>query len=93
MKINGGYVLVDNIDFDVTTVQNTGDLFKRLNDAIKIKKIIFGFFKGSVCNIIATVNESKIDFAVVDGVHVYSGARGADDTTVTITSKTITVTE
>lgn len=93
MKINGGYVLVDNIDFGVITAQNVGDLFKRLNDAIKIKKIIFGFFKGSVCNIIATVNENKINFAVVDGVNVYSGSLGADDKTVTITSKTITVTE
>lgn len=93
MKINGGYVLVDNIDFGVTTAQNVGDLFKRLNDAIKIKKIIFGFFKGSVCNIIATVNANKIDFAVVYGANIYSGSLSEDDTTVTITSKTITVTE
>ena len=93
MKINGGYVVVDNIDFGVTTVQNVGDLYSRLNDAIKIKKPIFGIFKGSVCNIIATVNESKIDIVVVDGVNVYSASLGASDTTVTITSKTITVTE
>lgn len=93
MKINGGYVVVDNIDFGVTTVQNVGDLYSRLNDAIKIKKPIFGIFKGSVCNIIATVNKSKIDIVVVDGVNVYSGSLGASDTTVTITSKTITVTE
>lgn len=93
MKINGGYVVIDNIDFGVTTVQNVGDLYSRLNDAIKIKKPIFGIFKGSVCNIIATVNKSKIDIVVVDGVNVYSGSLGASDTTVTITSKTITVTE
>ena len=93
MKINGGYVVVDNIDFGVTTVQNVGDLYSRLNDAIKIKKPIFGVFKGSVCNIIATVNVSKIDFVVVDRVNVYSGSLGASDTTVTITSKTITGTE
>lgn len=93
MKINGGYVVVDNIDFGVTTVQNVGDLYKRLNAAIKIKKPIFGIFKGSVCNIIAIVNKSKIDVAVVDGVNVYSGSLDASDTTVTITSKTITVTE
>lgn len=93
MKINGGYVVVDNIDFGITTVQNVGDLYSRLNDAIKIKKPIFGIFNGSVCNIIATVNVNKIDFAVVDGVSVYSGSIGASDTTVTITSKTITVTE
>ena len=93
MKINGGYVVVNNIDFGITTAQNVGDLYKRLDAAIKIKKPIFGIFKGSVCNIIATVNESKIDVVVVDGVNVYSGSLGASDTTVTITSKTITVTE
>lgn len=93
MKINGGYVLIDNIDFGVTTAQNVGDLYKRLDDAIKIKKPIFGIFKGSVCNIIATVNISKIDVVVVDGVKVYLGSLGASDTTITITSKTITVTE
>lgn len=93
MKINGGYVVVDNVDFGVTTVQNVGDLYSRLDNAIKIKKPIFGIFKGSVCNIIATVNTNKINFTVVDGVNVYSGSIGADDTTVTITSKTITVTE
>ena len=93
MKINGGYVVVDNIDFGITTAQSLGDLYKRLDDAIKIKKPIFGIFKGSVCNIIATVNESKIDVAVVDGVNVYSCSFGASDTTVTITSKAITVRE
>lgn len=93
MKINGGYVVVDNIDFGVTTVQNVGDLYSRLNNAIKIKKPIFGIFKGSVCNIITTVNESKIDFAVNDGVKVYLGSIGASDTTVTIAVKAITVTE
>ena len=93
MKINGGYVVVDNIDFGITTVQNVGDLYSRLDDAIKIKKPIFGIFKGSVCNIIATVNESKIDFVVVDGVNVYSGSIGKSDTTISITAKTITVTE
>lgn len=93
MKINGGYVVVDNIDFGVTTAQNVCDLYSRLKDAIKIKKPIFGIFKGSVCNIIATVNASKINFAVVDGVNVYSGSLGASDTTVTITAKAITVTE
>lgn len=93
MKINGGYVLIDNIDFGVTTAQNVGDLYKRLDDAIKIKKPIFGIFKGSVCNIIAIVNASKIDFAVVDGINVYSGSIGKNDTTISITVKTITVTE
>ncbi len=93
MKINGGCVVVDNIDFGITTAQNVGDLYKRLDDAIKIKKPIFGIFKGSICNIIATVNASKIDFAVVDGVSVYSGSLGKSDTTITITAKTITVTE
>ena len=93
MKINGGYVVVDNIDFGITTAQNVGDLYKRLDDAIKIKKPIFGFFKGSVCNIIATVNVNKIDFVVVDGVSVYLGSLGKSDTQITITAKTITVTE
>lgn len=93
MKINGGYVVVDNIDFGITTAQNVGDLYSRLDDAIKIKKPIFGVFKGSVCNIIATVNASKIDFAVMDGLKVYSGSIGKSDSTITITAKTITVTE
>lgn len=93
MKINGGYVVVDNIDFGITTAQDVGDLYSRLDDAIKIKKPIFGIFKGSVCNIIATVNESKIDVAVTDGVSVYLGSFGKGDTKITITAKTITVTE
>lgn len=93
MKINGGYVIVDNIDFGLTTVQNVGDLYSRLKDAIKIRKPIFGIFKGSVCNIIATENVNKIDVVVVDGVNIYLGSLGASDTNITIAAKTITVTE
>lgn len=90
MKINGGYILVDNIDFGVTTKQDIGDLFSRLNDAIRIKKPIYGIFKGSVCNVIATVNESKIDVAVSDGLNVYTGSIGADDSDVTLTKTEVT---
>lgn len=93
MKINGGYVVVNNIDFGLTTAQTVGDLYSRIKDAIKIRKPIFGFFKGSVCNIIATENVNKIDVAVVDGVNVYSGSLDASDTDFTITAKKITVTE